>query len=83
MKLYEAQNRSFISTSIVAKEWKDELCSFSNRIKFNSDVIQQLRDGLELGRLLNLPIELACNFQCLGYLFCGDGGILRPFNHMK
>ena len=86
MKFRETQIASFTSISNVAKEWRDALCCFSHRLYFSKDVIQQLNNGLKLGHFLELPFQLACNFQCLGELFCGDTGstvnIIRPFNHM-
>ena len=86
IKLREAQCRSFTNSLIVAKEWRDALCSFSHRLYFRDEVIQQLNNGLELGRLLDLPHKLACNFRSLGELFVGDTGgamkFVRPLNHM-
>lgn len=41
----------------------------------------QLKDGLEFGRLLDLPFELACNVQHVGDLLATDT-FVRPFKEL-
>lgn len=79
MKLHEARKISV--TRNVKQKWRDTLIKFRHRIVFNAEVIGELKSGLLLGHLLELPFELACNHQHLGDLFASDN-IVRPFSHM-
>lgn len=58
--------------------WKEFILKFKPRIIFNDDVIAELERGLELGRLLKLPFNLACNYQHIGKLMTPE--ILMSFS---
>ena len=79
MKLREARRVQL--TRNVTQKWRDHLVKFRHRLVFDSEVITELEDGLELGRLLELPFDLSCNHQHLADLFAAEG-IVRPFSHL-
>ena len=79
MKLHEA--RKLPITRNIRQKWRDALLKFRRRIIFTPDNLAELRSGLDLGQRLELPFDLACNYQHLGDLFAADG-VVRPFNQM-
>lgn len=80
MKFHEA--RKVQITRNTKNIWRDKLVKFGRRIVFLKDSISELRSGLELGRLLELPFDLACNSQHLGDLLGTDSAV-RPFSHLQ
>ena len=76
MKFHEARGASV--TRSVRHKWKDLFTKYRHRIQFTKEVLTELKHGLEIGRLLQLPSELACNCHHLGDLMASDAPV-RPF----
>ena len=79
MEFKEVQN---LTGREVELKWEE---MHNCRIMFEDDVIEELKDGLEVGWHLNLPIDYCCNYEHLSYLFSGfhNGPIIRPFRHLR
>ena len=77
IKCKDIQNREF------EVEWEHLMYNF--RIVFEDDVIEELKEGLELGWHLDLPTDYCCHYQHLSSLFsgCYDNPIIRPFKHLR
>jgi hypothetical protein len=79
MRLHEA--RKVAITRNTQQKWREYLLKFRHRIVLKTETITELKKGLEVGRLLELPHELSCNYQHLGDLLAADN-IVRPFYRM-
>lgn len=80
LKLHDARGAAV--TRNFKQKWRDSLINkFRHRVFFNADIIGELKSGLELGRLLELPFDLACNSQHLGDFLAADN-VVRPFHQL-
>lgn len=81
MKFHEARQVS--STRTTKQKWRDHLVmKYRHRILLNSSTITELKGGLELGLLLELPFDLSCNHMHLTDLLVTDSAV-RPFYQLK
>lgn len=81
MKFHEA--RKVTSTRSTKQKWRDHLVmKYRHRILLNSITITELRAGLELGQLLDLPFDLSCNHMHLTDLLVAETAV-RPFYQLK
>ena len=80
MKFHEA--RKVTVTRNTQMKWRDYLLKFRHRIVLAPETITELKAGLEVGRLLELPFDLSCNYRHLGDLLASDNAI-RPFQELK
>ena len=75
MKLREVQNWT-------PKEiWQKTILQSSDFIEFSPAVLRALGTGLEIGQLLQLPLEFSFNSQHLAALFVNET-LVRPFKHV-
>lgn len=79
MKFHGARRKEPL-TNRMQEEWKNRLVTFHHRLTFNVETCTELREGLELGRLLVLPFDLACNNQHLSDLLVKT---MRPFHELR
>lgn len=80
LKFKETQD---LTDSEVEVKW--EYLMHNYRIVFEDNIIEELKEGLELGWDLNLPIHYCCHYEHLSYLFSGqlhEKPIIRPFKHL-
>ena len=84
MKFHEAIKCrvSSLDSGNMKGKWEEMLVKFRSHITFTPDICTDLRDGLEIGNLLNLPFELACNYKHISDLLVSKSH-LRPFNELK
>ena len=79
MKCLEARKVPF--TRNAKMRWRDQLVKFRHRIVFDANTISELRNGLEVGKQLELPSDFSCNHQHLADLLASDT-FVRPFGHL-
>ena len=81
MKFHEA--RKVPSTRATKQRWRDYLVTkYRHRILLDNNNITELKSGLELGKLLELPFDLSCNYMHLTDLLVTDSAV-RPFYQLK
>ena len=64
------------------KKWEDMFSKFRSNIIFDRDTCAELSDGLEIGRLLELPDDLAFNYQHLSSMLFPETKV-RPFYELR
>ena len=78
MKFHDAHETHI--TCMTKSLWREKLVNFHHRIVFQTDAINSLKQGLELGTLLKLPSDLSFHHEHLGDLLARE--TLRPFSHL-
>ena len=79
MKFHEVRGAS--TTRNVKNKWRDLFTHYRHRILFTTECLTELHQGLEVGRHLQLPSELACNHNHLCDLMTSDS-FIRPFHRL-
>ena len=64
--------------------WYDEvILVIANEVMvMDEEVVEDVKEGLKFGLLINLPPNLAVSPQLLAKLFASDGRV-RPFEHLR
>ena len=71
------------STTITRKGttlWQEHLLKYSSRVKLDMNTIIEIKKGLELGRLLNLRIDLTFNYSQMAEFIITEK---RPLAHVE
>ena len=79
MKFHQA--RKVPVTRATKKNWDYYVASYSNFIRLDKDTIKELKKGLKLGNLLELPKDLAFSFEYLSDLIATES-FVRPFKEL-
>ncbi len=79
MKFHDA--RGAITTRSTKLKWREYFTRYHHRIYFTTECLTELRKGLELGKSLELPSELACSSHHLGDLMASEK-VIRPFHRL-
>lgn len=64
------------------KKWEDMLSRFRSNIIFDKDTCAELSDGLQIGRLLELPDDLAFNYYHIESFLFSETSV-RPFYELR
>lgn len=67
MKFYEVQQKGS-NMSSVKERWKEMLVEFGRYIYFDRLTCVEVRNGLRVGHLLELPFQMTCKYQHLSDL---------------
>ena len=62
--------------------WCAEVIKPIVHLPMDRGMIAEVKNGLDFGRLVNLPFNLAFSLLLLTKLFASDG-IVRPFQHLR
>lgn len=78
MKSHEGRQRE---NPAIASKWTTYIGDFQF-LPSRSDLIKELKDGLKVAQLLDLPIELTCTYEHL-CCFLVTNNTITPFKQLK
>ena len=71
-----------IVTWNATKIWNDEVIKAIAHLAMDPEMVTEVKKGLEFGRQVNLPSDLAFSPLLLANLFASEGRV-RPFQHLR
>ena len=62
--------------------WRDHVIKYHGQLTMGPETVKEVKEGLEFGRLVQLPSDLTFSSLFLADLFVSDGQV-RPFQHLQ